>query len=85
MEADLNNLFKEMHKQNKKNNEKIRILQLALEEAARILSVSPPGDISSYTESMFTALCEASPNNSIPWLNYLISVGVKKREEEDLK
>ena len=39
-----------------KDLKRIRILQEAVKEAARILSTNPPGDLNSYTPEMLNAL-----------------------------
>ena len=60
-----------------KDLKRIRILQEAVKEAARILSTNPPGDLNSYTPEMFNALV-GSKDNPKKWENYLVHMGMKK-------
>lgn len=56
-----------------KDLKRIRILQ----EAARILSTNPPGDLNSYTPEMLNALV-GSKDNPKKWENYLVHMGMEK-------
>lgn len=56
-----------------KDLKRIRILQ----EAARILSTNPPGDLNSYTPEMLNALV-GSKDNPKKWENYLVHMGMER-------
>lgn len=56
-----------------KDLKRIRILQ----EAARILSTNPPGDLNGYTPEMLNALV-GSKDNPKKWENYLIHMGMER-------
>lgn len=60
-----------------KNLKRIRILQEAVKEAARIFSTNPPGDLNSYTPEMLNALV-GSKDNLKKWENYLVHMGMEK-------
>lgn len=60
-----------------KDLKRIRILQEAVKEAARILSTNPPGDLNSYTPEMFNALV-GSKDNPKKWENYLVHMGMER-------
>lgn len=60
-----------------KDLKRIRILQEAVKEAARILSTNPPGDLNGYTPEMLNALI-GSKENPKKWENYLIHMGMEK-------
>lgn len=60
-----------------KDLKRIRILQEAVKEAARILSTNPPGDLNGYTPDMLHALV-GSKDNPEKWENYLIHMGMEK-------
>ena len=60
-----------------KDLKRIRILQEAVKEAARILSTNPPGYLNSYTPEMLNALV-GSKDNPKKWENYLIHMGMEK-------
>ena len=60
-----------------KNLKRIRILQEAVKEAARILSTNPPGDLNSYTPEMRNALV-GSKDNPKKWENYLVHMGMER-------
>ena len=60
-----------------KNLKRIRILQEAVKEAARILSTNPPGDLNSDTPEMLNALV-GSKDNPKKWENYLVHMGMEK-------
>lgn len=60
-----------------KDLKRIRILQEAVREAARILSTNPPGDLNNYTPDMLHALV-GSRENPEKWENYLIHMGMEK-------
>lgn len=60
-----------------KDLKRIRILQEAVKEAARILSTNPPGDLNCYTPEMIYALV-GSKDNPKKWENYLIHMGMEK-------
>lgn len=60
-----------------KDLKRIRILQEAVKEAARILSTNPPGDLNSYTPKMLNALV-GSKDNPKKWENYLVHMGMEK-------
>lgn len=60
-----------------KNLKRIRILQEAVKEAARILSTNPPGDLNGYTPEMMSALI-GSKENPKQWENYLIHMGIER-------
>lgn len=59
------------------NLKRIRILQEAVKEAARILSTNPPGDLNSYTPEMLNALV-GSKDNPKKWENYLVYMGMER-------
>lgn len=59
-----------------KDLKRIRILQEAVKEAARILSTNPPGDLS-YTPEMLNALV-GSKDNPQKWENYLVHMGMER-------
>lgn len=56
-----------------KDLKRIRILQ----EAARILSTNPPGDLNSYTPEMMSVLI-GSRENPKKWENYLVHIGMER-------
>lgn len=60
-----------------KDLKRIRILQEAVKEAARILSTNPPGDLNSYTPEMLNALV-GSKDNPKKWENYLVHMGMER-------
>ena len=60
-----------------KDLKRIRILQEAVKEAARILSTNPPGDLNSYTPEMLNALV-GSKDNPKKWENYLVHIDMEK-------
>lgn len=60
-----------------KDLKRIRILQEAVREAARILSTNPPGDLNGYTPEMMFALV-GSRENPEKWENYLIHMGMER-------
>ena len=60
-----------------KDLKRIRILQEAVKEAARILSTNPPGDLNGYTPEMMSALI-GSKDNPKKWENYLVHMGMEK-------
>ena len=60
-----------------KDLKRIRILQEAVKEAARILSTNPPGDLNSCTPEMLNALV-GSKDNPKKWENYLVHMGMEK-------
>ena len=60
-----------------KNLKRIRILQEAVKEAARILITNQPGDLNGYTPEMLNALI-GSKENPKKWENYLIHMGMEK-------
>ena len=60
-----------------KDLKRIRILQEAVREAARILSTNPPGDLNGYTPEMISALV-GSRENPEKWENYLIHMGMER-------
>lgn len=60
-----------------KDLKRIRILQEAVREAARILSTNPPGDLNGYTPEMMSALV-GSRENPEKWENYLIHMGMER-------
>lgn len=60
-----------------KDLKRIRILQEAVKEAARILSINPPGDLNSYTPEMLNALV-GSKDNPKKWENYLVHMGMER-------
>ena len=60
-----------------KDLKRIRILQEAVKEAARILSTNPPEDLNSYTPEMMSALI-GSKDNPKKWENYLVHMGMER-------
>lgn len=70
---NLERLFEEYNQ----NLKRIRILQEAVKEAARILSTNPPGDLDSYTPEMMSALI-GSKGNPKKWENYLVHMGMER-------
>ena len=60
-----------------KDLKRIRILQEAVKEAARILSTNPSGDLNSYTSEMLNALV-GSKDNPKKWENYLVHMGMER-------
>lgn len=60
-----------------KDLKRIRILQEAVKEAARILSTNPLGDLNSYTPEMLNALV-GSKDNPKKWENYLVHMGMER-------
>lgn len=60
-----------------KDLKRIRILQEAVKEAARILSTNPPGNLDSYTPEMLNVLV-GSKDNPKKWENYLVHMGMEK-------
>lgn len=60
-----------------KDLKRIRILQEAVREAARILSTNSPGDLNGYTPEMMSALV-GSRENPKKWENYLIHMGMER-------
>lgn len=60
-----------------KDLKRIRILQEAVKEAARILSTNPPGNLDSYTPEMMSALI-GSKGNPKKWENYLVHMGMER-------
>ncbi len=60
-----------------KDLKRIRILQEAVREAARILSTNPPGDLNGYTPEMISALV-GSRENPKKWENYLVHMGMER-------
>ncbi len=60
-----------------KNLKRIRILQEAVKEAAKILSTNPPGNLDEYTPDMLYALV-GSKDNPKKWENYLVHMGMER-------
>lgn len=60
-----------------KNLKRIRILQEAVKEAAKILSTNPPGNLDEYTPDMICALV-GSRDNPKKWERYLIHMGMER-------
>ena len=61
---------------------KVRMLRIAIKEAARIFSENPPGDLGLYSPEMLTTLV-GSTGHPEKWERYLIRQGIIKVMKED--